>query len=78
MNDITRFHDAEALANLIAGVLEGHSLDIAATALALNLAGVIAGYPLRDRDQVERQVTGLLHDRVVRLRDAGAAALQPH
>lgn len=75
MNDAARFAEAEALANTLAQQLNGHGLDIAAGALSLALAGVIAGYAPRDRDLVERQVTGLLHQRLHQL---SAAALAHH
>ena len=69
-NDITP--PVEQLANRIDALLATEPLDVAATALTLNLASVIAGYGLRGRDAAERQITSLLHARVQQLVDAGA------
>lgn len=76
MSTDARFVAAEQLANQVADVIGGHSLDIAGSALALALAGVIAGYPPRERDLVERQVTTMLHMRVDQLNTAGLAAMR--
>jgi hypothetical protein len=65
---------AEQLANRIAELLDSYPLDVAATALAMNLASVIAGYGHRGRDSAERQITTLLRLRVQQLFDAGEAA----
>lgn len=74
MTDAVRFQAAEDLANQVAELVGGQPLDIASSALALALAGVVAGYPLRERDQVEGQVTTMLHMRLRQLHSAGVAA----
>ena len=66
----------EQLANDIAARLEGAPLDVAASALVLNLACVVTAYGPATRDTACDQFTALLHTRIKQLTDAGEFTTQ--
>ena len=62
---------ADQLADRISELLDDQPIDVAATALTVNLAAVIAGYGARGRDAAETSIVALLRTRIAQLVEAG-------